>query len=350
MKLPQYVVQGIWYRIGIDAKPIRTSSVFLHAGKCPMCEDYKHRMYLREYPDFYNVKCHNCGYNTSIESFLKDEYPTEYDSLKEYFIDAIRTRELFKKPLAIPKETKSQNEIEMTDMRLRTYLKQNGFRVVRPQKDHKKEILRQRVLEYLEGRKLPKTIYSDFWVMMDGFLRGYIGIPFYNETKTHMIHVQGRLYAGLGRSDPQKYLFLKDLDSDIVIELPGKEIWGQWRVNKEDTVIICEGTLDAAAFEKGVATCGATIGDSFIRDIKRKYPNRIWAVDNFWNDKEGRKLTEKLLLMGESCFILPNNPNIKDSNDLIKTLVCEYITEDMIDKWTYSGKLGLAKLRLKNVI
>jgi len=350
MKLPQYIVHNIWYRIDVSAKPIRTSNVFVHSGKCPLCEDHKHRMYIREYPDFYNVKCHNCGYNSNIESFLKDEYPAEYDSLKEYFIESIRTRELFKKPVHIPKEEKSKSEFEMTDMRLRLYLKENGFRIVRPQKDRKLEILRQRVLRYLEGRKLPKTVYSDFWVMTDGFLRGYIAIPFYDENKSHIIHVQGRLFAELGRSDPQKYLFLKDLDSHVVIELPGKEIWGQWRVTNKDTVIICEGTLDAAAFEKGVATCGATIGDGFIRDIKRKYPNRIWSVDNFWNDKEGKKLTEKLLLMGETCFILPNDPNIKDSNDLIKTIDGEYITSEMLDKCSYTGKLGLAKLRLQNMI
>lgn len=349
MKLPQYVVHGIWYRLGIEAKPIKTSNVFVHTAKCPLCDDYKHRMYLREYPDFYNVKCHNCGYNTTIESFLKDEYPHEYDSLKEYFIESIRTRELFKKPVRTPRVIKSQSEIELTDMRLRTYLKQNGFRVIKPQDDRKHEILRQRVVAYLEKRKIPKEIYCDFWVMLDGFLKGYIGIPFYDESKNHLIHVQGRLFAELGREDPQKYLFLKDLHSDIVIELPGKEIWGQWRVTKSDLVIICEGTLDAAAFEKGVATCGATIGDGFIRDMKHRYPNRIWAVDNFWNDKEGRKLTEKLLLMGEPCFILPNDPDIKDSNDLIKTLDSTYISDEMIHKWTYTGKLGLAKLRLQTV-
>ena len=50
--------------------------------------------------------------------------------------------------------------------------------------------------------------------------------------------------------------------------------------------------------------------------------------------------------MGESCFILPNDPNIKDPNNFVKTIPEDYIPDDYINKHTYTGKLGLAKLRM----
>lgn len=346
MKLPQHVVKSIWFRLNIDPKEIKTSGSFLQAAKCPLCKDYKHRMYLKEYSDFYSVKCHNCGYNTKFESFLKDEFPFEHDFLKDYFIDSIRTGEIFKPVRRTERKIITQPEIELTDVRLRMYLKQNGFRVQTQQNEHKKEILRNRVLDYIKTRKIPKDIYSDFWVMTSGLLKGYIGIPFFDSNKENMIHVQGRLFADLGRENPQKYLFLKDLKSELQIELPGKEIWGQWRTKPNETTMVCEGTLDAPAFRNGVATCGATIGMSFINDVKKRFPNCIWSVDNYWTDDEGHKLTEKLLNMGEKCFIIPKEIEAKDANSLIQFMDWEYVPDDFIKENTFSGKIGLAKLKL----
>ena len=75
MKLPSYVVQSILNKIGISAVKVNSSSVFLYKAKCPICNDYKTRLYIREYSTFFNVKCHNCGYSTSFEAFIKDNFP-----------------------------------------------------------------------------------------------------------------------------------------------------------------------------------------------------------------------------------------------------------------------------------
>ena len=347
MKLPQYVVRNILYRLGLDAQEVKTSNSFVHKAKCPLCQDYKTRMYIKEYPNFYSVHCHNCGYNTNFLTFIKTEYPYEYDGLGEFFMESIKSGEAFKPRQKSKKEVRPKSDIELADIRLRMYLKQKGFRVAKPQKSGKRELLRNRVISYLEGRKIPKEVYSDFWIVMRGPLRGYIGIPFFDKNKSNLLHIQGRLYADLGRENPQKYLFLKDIENELEIELPGKEIWGLWRTDPEKLVVICEGTLDAVAFENGIATCGATISDSFIRELKEKYPNRIWSVDNYWSDKEGRKLTERLLKMGESCFILPNESEIKDANNLIQKMDQKFIPLEYINNHTYTGKLGLAKLQLK---
>jgi hypothetical protein len=224
------------------------------------------------------------------------------------------------------------------------YLKEHAFKINKKQDSVKKEELRKRILKYLKGRKIPELIYNDFYCMLKGPLRGYIGIPFFDKNKENLVHIQGRLFVKIGDGDHPKYLFLKDTIDGI--ELDGKEIWGLWRTNPVKPVIICEGTLDACAFEHGVATCGATMGDSYIEIIKKQFPNRIWCIDSFWTDIEGRKLTIKLLEMGERCFILPQTSVVKDANEfLCKVLGTDYITDEILEEYTYTGRFGLIKLR-----
>jgi DNA primase len=346
MKLPSYVVQSILNKIGICAAKVNTSSVFVYKAKCPICNDYKTRLYIREYPTFFNVKCHNCGYSTSFESFIKDNYPQEYDELRASILDSIRTGDVFKKrkPLIRKKENVNKEEL---DSKLRIYLKNNSFNLLEVQ-EGKLEILRGKVLEYLSKRKIPTEISNDFSVFLRGPLRGYIGIPFFDQTKKFLVHIQGRLFADLGRESPPKYLFLSDKCQDIIIE--SKEIWGQWRTSQDTETVICEGTLDACAFMNGVATCGATLGESYILSMCEKYKKRIWCVDSFFHDKAGRKLIKSLLKMGEKCFIIPKKlGNIKDANQLLINSFKDhdYIPMEYVRENIYDGKFSLAKLEIK---
>jgi DNA primase len=229
------------------------------------------------------------------------------------------------------------------------YLKKHAFPICIPQDNEKLEELRNRILTYLIDRKIPEVIYNDFFCVTKGPLRGYIGIPFFDENKDNIVHLQGRLFVNLGEEKQPKYMFLRDkLDG---IELESKELWGLWRAKSTEEVMICEGTLDACAFRRGIATCGATMGDSYITKLQKNYPNRIWCIDSFWEDEAGRKMTKKLLKMGEKCFIPPKELiGIKDANDLLcKVLKTEYIEDDYIKEHTFNGVMGLNKLRVKEV-
>jgi hypothetical protein len=351
MKLPSYIVQNLFYRLGLDAEPVKSSSIFVHKAKCPLCADHAQRLYLREYSSFYSVKCHNCGYNGNFESFLKENYSNEYEELRPFILESIKDGSIFakRKCLGVNQLTPSNVATsDLIDVRLKMYLKEHAFQINKKQDSVKKEELRKRILKYLKGRKIPESIYNDFYCMLKGPLRGYIGIPFFDKNKENLVHIQGRLFIKIGEGDHPKYMFLKDKIDGI--ELDSKEIWGLWRTNPAKPVIICEGTLDACAFEHGVATCGATMGDNYIEIIKKQFPNRIWCIDSFWTDIEGRKLTIKLLEMGERCFILPQSSFVKDANELLcKVLGTEYITDEIIEEYTYTGRFGLIKLRTMEV-
>jgi len=353
MIIPSYVVKNILYRLGLDVEEVKTSSVFIHRGKCPFCIDKKKRLYVRDYGAFFSVKCHHCGYNSSFEAFLKVNYPHAYDELKPYCLESIKDGTAFKRNYGRKEEVK-ENLSDLVDLRIKMYLKKHAFPIDEVQ-ESKKEVLRKRILEYLETRRIPKNIYDDFYCIIKGPLKGYIGIPFFDETKENIIHVQGRLFDNLGNNELPKYIFLRDEKEDMEIE--NKEVWGLWRVGPDDPVVICEGTLDACAFKYGISTCGATIGESFISKLKKKFKKRIWCIDSFWIDEEGQKLTTKLLEMGESCFIIPRElQGIKDANQLLcehlssdEFISEEFISEEFINENTYTGNKGKVRLNFSNV-
>jgi hypothetical protein len=110
--------------------------------------------------------------------------------------------------------------------------------------------------------------------------------------------------------------------------------------------MVAEGTLDAPAFSNGLGLCGANISQMLIEKVKKKYPNHVWAVDNFWLDIAGNVLTKKLLEMGEKCFIIPKEMTSKDPNDLLTEMNVDEVPDEFIEENTYEGRLGLFELAL----
>jgi hypothetical protein len=345
MKIPNYAAREVFTKLIKSAEQVKGGSTFLFRGKCPLCNDHKKRMYLKEYPSHHLVYCHNCGYSHQLQVFIKENFPDELSFLRSFILDSIRTGVAFKDEKF--KKEKTQTD-EYRDSILTTYMDNVAFSIMNEQKIECLETYRQKCISYVTDRRIPKDVYKDFFCVTKGVLAGYIGIPFFNETKDKLLHIQGRLVIANKNAKQQKYLFLKDAENGVEIE--NKEIWGSWRVNAAtDEVVICEGTLDAAAFETGIATCGATISDSFINSLRLKYKSRIWCVDNYWHDEAGRDLTNRLLAMGERCFIIPKSiVDCKDANDLIVKIFKEqsYIPKNFIKENIYYDKIGKIKLNL----
>ena len=346
VKLPSYVIKTSFLRVMHAQSPVESRHSFLLLScKCDLCGDYKRRMYLREYPTGFQIFCHNCGYSKPYFIYLKNEHPGEVENLKEYFLEAIKDGSAFKPQKVELKEPKSKfNEV---DYALRKYLSFRSFPIFDEQPNEKKEKFRKLCLDEMIRRKIPEDIYTDFYCITQGPLKGYLGIPFFDREQRNLIHIQGRRMFNprneYEESHCPKYLFLKDAKENIMLDK--KYIWGQWRVDRSKTVIVNEGTLYAGFFDNGLATCGARISDNFILKLKNEYPQRIWAFDNIWTDDTGRELTIELLYSNESCFIIPKNFKAKDGNDLAIEMNVDKIPNDFIEKNTYKGKLGLIKLR-----
>jgi hypothetical protein len=346
IKLPNYAIKESFCRVVPGSSQLH-QSVFLLNGKCPLCGDYKRRMFLKEYSQKHMIFCHNCAYSRNYIGFLYDNYPNEIDNLKEYYLDSIRTGQFFKapEPVELVKPVYTFNQL---DFDLRKYAHFNAFPIIEEQIAEGKEKFRKYCIEYVIKRKIDENIYTSFYCFVNGPLKKYLGIPFFDETEEKLIHIQGRrMFTPKDDKEASwnpKYKFLKDADKGI--EIDNKPLWGTWRIDKSKDVIICEGTLDAPAFDNGIATCGASVSTTLIDKIRKEYPKRIWAVDNFWLDVAGNALTKKLLDLGERCFIIPKEMTSKDPNDLLTEMGINRIPEDFVNKNVYEGKLGLFKLAL----
>jgi hypothetical protein len=304
-------------------------------------------MYIKEYPSHFLVYCHNCGYSHVFEVFLKKNFPEEYKQLKPYVLKAMSDGSAFRKVTYRQEIIKNLSDDEV-NAKLLNYLPRVAFNVTMEQANARHEKYRAHCLKYLIDRRIPESIFRDFYCIFSGPLAGYIGIPFFDKSGSKIIHLQGRLVLPRKGCNQQKYLFIKD--EDYGIELENKPLWGTWRVMKDSPVMICEGTLDACAFENSISTCGATISDFFVNNVIKEYPNRIWCVDNYWTDEAGRDLTNRLLMMGEKCFIIPpEHIDNKDANDLIKTIFKDksYIPMSYVNENIYDGKPGLCKIKVK---
>lgn len=353
MKLPDYIVRSISLRIIDKCKDKQSMGRLLMNGDCPLCNDKRSRLYIKDYGDEHMAFCHNCGYSNSFHNLLKEYFPQELNCLKEVFMENLKNGNFFKKEKVerIKKLEAALNGSSKLSEDLWSYALINGFPIKNKQEVEGKEKYRRKCLRYLIGRKISKEIIKEFWCFTKGPLKGYIGIPFFDRRKKNLIHFQGRMIRKPTKWEEdnkrvKKYLFLKDdwEKSPVKIEIESKPIWGIWRIDTKKDVMICEGTLDACAFENGIATCGATISDSFIRELRSQFPNRVWCMDSYWHDKEGKRLTKKLLQMGEKCFIIPRELKSKDANDLLKELDMKYISEEFVKENTYIGKMGLTRL------
>jgi hypothetical protein len=192
VKLPSYVIKTSFFRVMHSHSPVESKHSFLLLScKCPLCNDYKRRMYLREYPKDYILFCHNCGYSKPYGLYLKDESPEEISNLKEYFLKSISDGSAFKpKSIIIEKETKSK--FDEINYKLRKYLSYRSFPIFEKQTNEKKERFRLLCLDEMARRKIREEIYSEFYCVTKGPLKGYLGIPFFDKNKTNLIHIQGR--------------------------------------------------------------------------------------------------------------------------------------------------------------
>lgn len=356
LHIPQFVIQSLFYRIVGSPEPVRTSSVFLHRGKCPLCLDYKKRMYLKQYPNHYHIYCHNCGYSNNFFSFIKKHFP-EYEAELEQYVFQYLKHQLNPKVYKPQDSHQSsdtyideQVKLLVNDLKLKKYLSLFSFCINDPQEHQHKEYIRQKCIEYVNKRKIQYKYWKDFVFFYKGVMKGYLGIPMWNEQK-YLLHIQGRLlFPSKHKSYEQpKYLFLKDVQEGI--ENIPKPIYGLWKVNTQKTCYISEGTISSLAFDdQGLATCGAHISSLFISQVKKKFCDVIWSFDNYWIDKTAKEKIEMLLRSGEKCFLIPKETECKDTNDLLVKYNWEKIPEDYIEKNIYKGEVGLLKIKMKKIL
>lgn len=324
----------------------------VHYAKCPICGDKKRRMYLLNKNREWGVYCHNCGYSSGLLWFIKNEFPTQYDYVVNqcvngfFFEDAVKKKPEKKKDetndlldiinlgmgkIGTTKPKKKSNEVL-------DYLKEYGipFNADFGKRTNLKSVVDEQ-RQVLIDRRIPQEVIDKCWYIYkkheDKNYKDRVAIPFFDD--------DGEMYffqaMSTGKPKP-KYL---NWNSDVLKEKPE---YNEYHVDKDKTVYIVEGMFDSMFVDNSVSTLGANLSFSKIKHFQKKYPNRVWILDNPRCDVTAARITKRLLNKGESCVIFPYKyKRIKDLNELALVLKRDNLTE-IVEENVYNSIMGLVEL------
>ena len=273
----------------------------LYNFRCPYCGDSqkrrnKARGYLFKIKNDFVFKCHNCGMGRTLSNFLKDQDSFLHD---QYVMEKFKEGKSGKgttvpKPkfnFKEPKFVKHDTGLEkISDLNIshpaRVYLEQRGI------KDLEYFYYCPKFKEWTNSQK--KTFDT---LRQDG---PRIIIPFKDK--------QGNLFGYQGRSlAPQaKIRYIT-----IMLDEEQPKIFGQDRINTDESIYIVEGPFDSTFIKNSVAMAGS---DADIRSFN--WSDHIWIFDNEPRNREIVARISKVIDRGDKVVIWPTTIKEKDINDM----------------------------------
>jgi hypothetical protein len=331
-----YIATAFFQNCG---KPFYNRAQRTYQGSCPICREGK--SWLKKRRCYYIVEknaicCHNCGWYSNPYQWIVKVTNKSFKQIKEE-LESFSSEVIFDdKPIQYKEQVKNEeilplDSINLFDRKQVLYYSQNP-------------IVKQ-CLETITTRRLDKAINrpsSLYTTLTDKIHNNRLIIPFYNNNK--IIFYQSR---SVDREDTRpKYL------SKVLSE---KSLFGVDNIDVGlEFIFILEGPIDAMFVKNGVAVAG--INESSSKNFTEtqsqqlnQYPlhKKVWVLDNQRNDNASKLKTNKLLDIGETVFIWPENlSNYKDINEYcIDNGVDSLDTETIINN-SYSGLKG--KLLVSN--
>lgn len=286
--------------------------------KCPFCGDSKIKRKTRGYilkgdakHDYvWTYTCHNgdCEIKDdaiSAENFLKYKFPNIYDEYKrEKFNNFIYNRPNKPSETIVIENTYNEHD----DLKFFIHILKGVTPVF------------EKAIKYCVGRKIPENVWKKFYVAVGGKYQGRLIIPFYNRDDK-IYYYQARTLIG---SEP-KYLNRNGEKGFYGIDL----------LDRSKPVIIQEGPFDSLFVEN----CTAALGLDFDK-IEKDLPGvkKYYLLDN---DKDGKKMSKKLLKNGEYVFLWNyflkdlelSGEKIKDVNDVVMKTGKEFFTFSELEKY-----------------
>ena len=302
---------------------------YLYNFRCPHCGDSKKsklkaRAYLYRIKNDMFFKCHNCGMGQNLANFIKHIDPKMYS---EYILERYKGS-----TPATPKPKFDDFKPVFKETTVIDDLK----KVSELADDHP-------VRKYVEDRKIPKE-YHNILFLCDKFMtlvnkvkpntykvikdHPRLIIPFYDTT--------GKIFAFQGRAfgnEQPKYLTIK-------LDESKQKVYGLERINFTQHINIVEGPIDSLFIDNCLAAAGA---DLFLNK-KVKPENVTYIFDNEPRNKEIIKRMYKVIEKDFNIVIWPNDIQLKDVNDMIKSGMTKDEVADIISNNTYSQLSALTKL------
>ena len=244
----------------------------------------------------FTYKCHNCGVGRSLANFLRDQDTHLYD---QYIMEKFKEGRTgkgtataspkfnFTEPKFVTKKVDLEKISELNNSHpARVYLEQRGI------KDLDYFYYCPKFKEWTNKQK--KT----FDTLRQDSPR--IIIPFKDK--------DGNLFGYQGRSLAPK---AKIRYITIMLEEEQPKIFGQDRINTDESIYIVEGPFDSTFIKNSVAMAGS---DADIRSFN--WSDHIWIFDNEPRNREIVARISKVIDRGDKVVIWPKNIQQKDINDM----------------------------------
>jgi len=244
----------------------------------------------------FTYKCHNCGVGRSLANFLRDQDTHLHD---QYIMEKFKEGRTgkgtataspkfnFTEPKFATKKVDLEKISELNNSHpARVYLEQRGI------KDLDYFYYCPKFKEWTNKQK--KT----FDTLRQDSPR--IIIPFKDK--------DGNLFGYQGRSLAPK---AKIRYITIMLEEEQPKIFGQDRINTDESIYIVEGPFDSTFIKNSVAMAGS---DADIRSFN--WSDHIWIFDNEPRNREIVARISKVIDRGDKIVIWPKNIQQKDINDM----------------------------------
>lgn len=297
---------------------------------CPVCGDssknpLKARGYVYRKSGGLFVKCHNCGYGSTLGNLIKHVDPKMYD---EYVMERYKggaTRYNAHKDITeVVPEVKSVTLL--TDDILSPLKRLDTLRDTHP------------AVQYLINRQIP----TDKWHLLyfapkfkkftnsvsPKFQEPIVGehprmiIPYFTPAGK-CFAFQARAY---GDEEP-KYFTIK-------VDETQEKIYGLDRVDYSKRIYVVEGPIDSLFLPNAIAVSGASFDTPIVRSI---LPNATIVMDNEPRNKDIVKQLAKYIKLGYNVCMFPESIEQKDINDMILSGKTPDEIVNLINTNTFSG-------------
>jgi hypothetical protein len=308
---------------------VKTTSPYLAAGRCPVCNDsqknkFKTRGYLFENKGGVGFKCHNCGHSSSVGGLIKTFAPNLYE---EYRLESWREES--------PNENKFVPDI--TKWAKRRIDKFDPFKSIKKisQLDHDHP-----AKKYIVARKIPEDQHWRIYYADKYFNWSNTVVPDkFNSNSLHrdeprivlpFISEDGYCFGYTGRSINKSSTLRY---ATVMIDDSRNKVFGLDQIDRGRDIICVEGPIDSLFLNNCIAMAGADVR----LDLIAMPSNMIIVMDNQPRNKEVVAKIEKLIYNGYRVCLWPENVLEKDINEMILAGRTAEEIELIIKSNTYEG-------------
>ena len=309
--------------------------------RCFVCGDSqksktKARGFLLQRSGKYSYYCHNCHVNMSFGRFLETVDPAAYqDYIRERYVEktASFNTERIKEPAPDMSRFITPKFIKYTQLAALKKISQLGL-------DHPAR-------RYVVNRQIPPKFHSKLFYAprFKAWTNTLKPDKFDLEKKDEprliipFIDQGGNLFGYQGRS----FFNVEPRYITIILNDDKPKVYGLESVNLKERVYVVEGPIDSMFIENCLAMAGSHLDRTSV-DIGLDEDNTTIVYDNEPRNKDIVNSIDKVIDLGYSVCIWPEDMVEKDINDMVKAGMSPKKIQQLIDEHTYHGLS--AKMRL----